>query len=119
VKNITVVEYFTIIVGCALRMVPVLLQMYVTASPVILVLSVSCIHVTERYSVTHLYALPMVLVSPQTLVHARMDILVINAPNGTVSVINVVAMERVTRLISVGVTQGSTDNRVKRGRVVV
>jgi len=119
VKNITVVEYFTITVGCVLRMVPVLLQMYVTARPVILVLNVSCMLAMERYSVTHPCALLMVLVSLQTLVLVIMDTLVINVPNGTVSVINAAAMERVMHLINVGVTQGSTDNRVKRGRVVV
>jgi len=55
----------------------------------------------------------MVLVLLLTLVLVIMDTLVINAPNGTVSVINVVATERVMHLISVGVTKDSTDKLVK------
>jgi len=64
------------------------------------------------FILTHPYVPPMEHVWLLTLVLVIMDTLVTSVPNGTVSVTNVVATERVMHLISVGVTQGSITKTV-------
>jgi len=109
VNRIGVMEMYTITQMYVLRMERVWHQIHVVVIRVILVVTVNYGHVTVLCTITRLCALLMELVLLLTFVNAIMDTLVTNAPNGTVSVTNVVVMERVMHLISVGVIQDTTD----------
>lgn len=72
-KLITVMVCCSILLWCALQMVLVPLRILVLVSLAISVEIVSCGLVTERFTMTHLFALIMVHVWRLTHVHATMD----------------------------------------------